>query len=169
MTKVGKLRRQLTNCSIKSVPTDELDYYTVIEIKNHLMKLNKENEDAFDESDFNKYVMDTKYLRKFIIKGGVEESTKFISNILHWRKEEGLPKLTINNFPREWFSYDAFQITDNDLDGNIVAFIRGQYFLKGPTTKEMANRFICYMAYHMNDKLLQKGKKGGGHLFWVDG
>ena len=64
MTKVGKLRRQLTNCSIKSMPTDELDYYTVIEIKNHLMKLNKENEDAFDEEDFKKFVMDTKYLRR---------------------------------------------------------------------------------------------------------
>lgn len=36
-----------------------------------------------------------------------------------------------------------------------------RYFIKGPTTKEMANRFICYMAYHMNDKLLQKGKNCG--------
>ena len=118
MAKVSKLRRQLTNSSIKSVPADEIDYYTVIEIKNHLLKLDKETEDAFDEKDVQKYVNDTKYLRKFIQrKGNVDASIKFISNILHWRKELGLSKLSLNSFPRESFSFDFFYLIENGLDG----------------------------------------------------
>lgn len=72
-----------------------------------------------------------------------------------------MPKLTINSFPRECFSYDFFQVVNNELDGNIVGIVRGQYFIKGPAIKEMANRFICFMGYYMNDKLVQKGKNCG--------
>lgn len=124
MAKVNKLRRQLTNSSIKSVPTDEIDYYTVVEIKNHLLKLDKENEDAFDEKDVQKYVNDTKYLRKFIQrKGNVDTSVQFISNILHWRKELGLSKLSLNSFPRECFSYDFFYLVENGLNGKFVCVL----------------------------------------------
>lgn len=158
---MNKLRRQLTNCSIKSIPTEEIDFYSVVEVKNHILKLDKENEDAFDEKDIAKYVNDSKYLRKFLIKtkgNCVEESIQFASNILHWRKEIGLTKLSLNSFPKESFLYDYFYIVDNELTGGMCAVVRGQYFIKAAEMREMSNMFICFMIYHLFEKLVQKGK-----------
>lgn len=120
---MNKLRRQLTNSSIKSIPIEEIDYYTVIEVKNHLLKLKKENEDAFEEKDFLKYVHDTKQLRRFIQrKGKVEDSVKYCSNILHWRKELGLHKLTLSSFPRECYSFSFYDIFENGMNGEFYFF-----------------------------------------------
>lgn len=159
---MNKLRRQMTNSSIKSIPNEEIDYYTVIEVKNHLVKLNKENEDAFEEKDFLKYVNDTKQLRRFIQRTGkVDESVKYCSNILHWRRELGLYKLSLASFPRECYSYNFYHVFENALNGNICAVVSGKYFLKGPYTREVSHKFICFMCYWMNDKLVAKGEEFG--------
>ena len=156
---MNKLRRQLTNCSIKSIPTDEIDYYTVVEIKNRILKLQKENEDAFNEEDVEKYIKDAKFLKRFVIKGSIEDSVRFITNILHWRKDLGLHKLSANCFPKELYTTKFIFTFEDELNGNLCVLIRGKYMFKGRANKELTCNFVSYMCYQVFERVVQKGKK----------
>ena len=158
---MNKLRRQSTNSSIKS--TDEIDYHTVAEIKNHILKLHKENEDAFSEEDVEKYIKDTKFLKRFVIKGSIEDSVQFIKSILHWRKDFGLHKLSFNSFPKEMFSTKFIFIVEDELNGNLCVFIRGSYMVRSQIIKELIGNFISYVLYHAFERVVQKGKKYNVH------
>ena len=98
---MNKLRKQFTiNFYNEQKFNEETDFQKIIKIKDHILKLSK-NENKFDDNDLIKYVNDTKKLKKFIkLKNKFEDNVQHIYKILCWRKESGLSNLTLHSFPR---------------------------------------------------------------------
>ncbi|RWS12740.1 motile sperm domain-containing protein 2-like isoform X1 [Dinothrombium tinctorium] len=162
-----KLRRQLTNSSIKSIPRDSIEYYTIIEVQEKLLKIVEDEKDIFDETDVKKIVQSMSYLRKYCQRqdGKADKTVEMVKEALIWRKEHQIPKLTEANIPREFIETGFIYISGADIEGNPLLCIRGKYCHFTPSTKEGCERILSYFLF----KALEQGMANGkGWTILVD-
>ncbi|RWS11343.1 Motile sperm domain-containing protein 2-like protein [Dinothrombium tinctorium] len=128
-------------------------------LQKKLIALYENDGDVFDENDFNKIVLDEKYLKRFLLRqnGDLEKAFEFVKETLIWRKEEKLSQMTDASLPRELYEIAGVCIHGTDFDGNAVLYLRCRY----ATYPKEAKTAITRSNYYLLHKAFEKGLYGG--------
>lgn len=155
-----RLQRQLTNCSIRSIPFDAVENTVLAEVREKLRQIHKEHPEWIHDLDMQKLIMDSRYLNRFLQRSGndVEKAVKVTLDTLKWRIDKNLPGLEYESFPREFYDRGAVFLHGQDRRGHLVIYGRAKMFVKCDEFKEMMDRFAPFVYYRGMDMVVNKGK-----------
>ncbi|RWS21611.1 motile sperm domain-containing protein 2-like protein, partial [Leptotrombidium deliense] len=164
-----KLRRQLTNSSIKSIPRDSVEYYTLVEVQERLLKLYEDDKDIFDDSDVKKIVQSMGYLRRFAQRqdANPDKTVEMVKNTLIWRKEQKLPQICESVIPLEFYELGACFLQGTDNDGNYILHVRAKYAIFNDKVKLAMERMFAYLLFRVVEEAM-KLPTGKGWVLLAD-
>lgn len=156
---MNRLRRQLTNCSIKSIPCESVETPVLREVRDRLRQLHDEQPTLMHEDDINRLVMEAKYLRRFVQRSGndVEKAVQLTAEILRWRLEQRIPLFDYGSFPREFYERRMIFVHQTDRRGHLNVFARMKLFVKCDEFKEMFNPFLPFLYYKAMEVAVARG------------
>ncbi|RWS21775.1 Motile sperm domain-containing protein 2-like protein [Leptotrombidium deliense] len=148
-----KLRGQLTNSSIKSIPEEAVEFHTLVEVQNRLLKEYDENKEIFDASDVSKIVERLSYLRRFAQRqdGNADKTFEMVKNTLIWRKDMKLPLMTDDVLPIEFYDLGSGFIHGTDFNGNLIFHVRAKYCCFSDKVNKAIQRFFAYMLFKVTE------------------
>ncbi|RWS24409.1 Motile sperm domain-containing protein 2-like protein [Leptotrombidium deliense] len=155
-----KLRRQLTNSSIRSISEESVEYYTLVEVQNRLLKVYEEDNTIFEASDVKKIVESFAYLRRFAQRqdGNAEKTFEMVKNTLIWRKEMKTPLIKDDIIPLEFYDLGAAFIHGIDLDGNVILNVRAKYAILNDKVRNAIERWLAFTMFKVVEMSMHSGK-----------